>query len=143
MTKKKPESEKLKVGKKPKYDNPEQMQKIIDKYFEEQEAKNRPFTICGLCRVLGFASRQSLLNYQCKPEFVDTIKKAKLRCEEYQEEQLVIGKNTAGIIFGLKNNYGWIDKVEQEITSNALQVVVADTETKNKIDTLFKDANNG
>ena len=39
-----------------------------------------------------------------------------MKCQQYAEEFLFVGKNAAGVIFNLKNNYGWRDKTEQELT---------------------------
>lgn len=71
-------------------------------------------TITGLCLYLGFESRQSFYEYEQKPEFTYTIKKARLLIETEYEEMLQAG-NTSGAIFALKN-FGWSDK--QEIDQN-------------------------
>ena len=96
------------VGCPPMYKTPEEMQKVIDKYFEDcngeyiivdgcavtdkagnpVKTKERPLTITGLALALGFSGRQALLNYEGKSEFVDTIKRAKSRIEQYGEERL-------------------------------------------------------
>ena len=47
-----------------------------------------------------------------KEEFSDTIKKAKLKVENYLEKHLITDSSTTGIIFNLKNNFGWKDKQE-------------------------------
>ena len=57
-------------------------------------------------------SRQDLINYSNKEEFFDTIKKAKLKVENYLEKRLIKDSSCTGIIFNLKNNYGWKDKQE-------------------------------
>jgi len=55
--------------------------------------------------------RRTLLNYSKDDKFFPTIKKAKRKIEAYLEEKLVTDGGT-GIIFNLKNNYGWKDKQE-------------------------------
>ena len=97
----------------PKYTDVDILQQKIDEYFAEQDKHGKPYTIAGLCRACDM-TRQSLLTYEGKPEFFDTIKKAKAKCEEYLEELLYVGKNPAGVIFGLKNNYGWTDATVQK-----------------------------
>lgn len=67
-------------------------------------------TITGLCLYLGFESRQSFYEYEQKPEFTYTIKKARLLIETEYEEMLQAG-NTSGAIFALKN-FGWTDRQE-------------------------------
>ena len=98
-------------GRPPKYTEVEEMQKKIDKYFEDCKLNNRPYTITGLGLALDM-SRQDLINYSKKEKFFDTIKKAKMRVENYLEERLINDSSATGIIFNLKNNYGWKDKQE-------------------------------
>ena len=105
------------VGKPPAFEawSNAEMQALIDKYIEESYAKNQPLTVSGLALALGFTSRQSLLNYEWKEEFVDTIKTAKLRLEEYNENCLYSRDTpTAGVIFNLKNNYWRKDQSQIE-----------------------------
>lgn len=121
------------------YQNPEEMQVLIDEYFtdclynqlkvlvpledlpallehEQLPADYRPKTrdihptITGMGLVLDL-TRQSLINYEGNPEFLDTVKKAKARVEAYVEQRM-FGNNVAGCIFNLKNNFGWKDKTE-------------------------------
>ena len=104
-------NEKHAGGRPPKYTEVEEMQKKIDKYFEDCKLNNRPYTITGLGLALDM-SRQDLINYSKKEKFFDTIKKAKMRVENYLEERLINDSSATGIIFNLKNNYGWKDKQE-------------------------------
>ena len=119
---------------------PEQLEELVESYFnacrirrkelagigiteEEQEQTNftddiHP-TICGLAVAIG-TTRETIREYGNNPKFVDTIKKARARIEAYNEQRL-FGNNVAGVIFNLKNNFGWKDKQEQEI-SGSLQV---------------------
>jgi hypothetical protein len=103
-----------------KYTRVEDMQQAIDKYFNDCDLKEEPYTISGLALALDFDSRTSLLNY-CDYEdeddesFLDTIKRAKAKCEFDIERGLLSGKyNATGAIFNLKNNYNWKDKQEIE-----------------------------
>ena len=77
--------------------------------------EQKPYTITGLALALD-TSRETLLEYEERPEFVDTIKKAKVKCEAYAET-LLFSTTPTGTIFNLKNNYGWKDKTENEITN--------------------------
>jgi hypothetical protein len=82
------------------------MQVMIDAFFKEMDEIKRPYTVTGLALALGFTSRQAILNYEDKPNFVDTLKKAKLKIEHYNEYKLYDkGTPTAGVIFNLANNY--------------------------------------
>nr|DAP29522.1 MAG TPA: DNA packaging protein gp3 [Caudoviricetes sp.] len=89
----------------------EELQNKIDIYFKECDMKNEPYTITGLCIALDIC-RDTLCEYAKKEEFSDTIKKAKLRVENYLEKHLITDNGTTGIIFNLKNNFGWKDKQE-------------------------------
>lgn len=99
------------TGRPPKYATPEDMQAVVDTYFATRDTNHRP-TITGLALALGM-SRQALLDYSEKDEFVDTVKKAKARVEEFVENRLY-DPNATGCIFNLKNNFGWKDKSETE-----------------------------
>ena len=125
------------IGSPPRYKTPEEMQIAIDRYFEECQGKplldddgdvildkygkpiminEHPPTVTGLALALGFTSRQALLNYQAKPSFVDTVTRAKSRCEEYAESRLYDRDGANGAKFSLSNNFrGWREKGDSEI----------------------------
>lgn len=98
-------------GRPPKYKKKEEIQELIDKYFYDCDKNDEPYTVTGLALALNM-SRQDLINYSNKEEFFDTIKKAKLKVENYLEKRLIKDNSCTGIIFNLKNNYGWKDKQE-------------------------------
>jgi hypothetical protein len=97
------------TGRPPKFDNPGDMQEIIDLYFE-QLGDNIP-TMAGLALELDMSSR-ALRNYAEKTEFLPTIKRARQKVETAWETALIRGGS--GSIFWLKNNAGWKDKTERE-----------------------------
>ena len=128
------------------YNTAEEIQEKIDQYFAECEGTQlhdkdgnpllnkyglpifvnvKPPTITGLALALGFTSRQALLNYQAKEEFVDTITRAKSRVECYAEERLYDKDGANGAKFNLANNFeGWKEKqaieadVKEKVTIN-------------------------
>ena len=127
------------TGRPPMYKSVEEMQAKIDAYFEKCEGTvltregevvvhkygepvmvgRKPLTITGLALALGFNSRQSLLNYQDKEEFVDTILRAKARVEQYAEERLFDKDGANGAKFSLANNFkGWKEKIEAEVNTD-------------------------
>lgn len=106
------------IGRPLKYNSVDEMQKDIDNYFKYCDENKKPYTVSGLANALDM-TRQSLLNYEEKEEFFDTIKRAKSKIEQFAEESLFIGSNTAGVIFNLKNNYNWKDKQEIEADINS------------------------
>ena len=118
------------MGSPPRYKSKQEMQKKIDEYFEACKGRvltgddgepicnkfgqpvmvdQKPPTITGLALALGFTSRQALLNYQAKPEFVDTITRAGERAYLFTHErtpgaeEVVIIKTS--LYFEKKNEY--------------------------------------
>lgn len=97
---------------------PKELKKKIDAYFLEIDTHNetalhvRPYTMSGLALSVG-CDRQTLINYSKKNEFFGTIKEARLKVEQFAEEQLYRPNQVAGVIFSLKNNFGWKDKQEE------------------------------
>ncbi len=86
--------------------------------YSEQDEKEKPYTITGLCLYLDI-DRVTLLRYEKQAEFCSTIKRAKNRVENYVEEMSLIGKlNPTVSIFNLKNNFNWKDKTEIETNQN-------------------------
>lgn len=113
----------LKVGRPARFSSAEDMQVQIDAYFTacDEGKPKRPYTVPGLALALGFSSRSSLFDYATRnsgrEEFAVTIKKAKLRIETQRVEALVSCKgNAGGMIFDLKNNFGWRDQQNVELT---------------------------
>lgn len=95
-------------GRPPLYSDPLVMEAKIDQYFDHCEEKGKPPTVPGLCVFLGFESRQSFLDYEARPLFSGTIKKARLKIEADRADRLISsGSPTAGVIFDLTNNHGW------------------------------------
>ena len=93
--------------------------KAVTQYFEDCEIYAKPLTITGLAIAIGL-SRKQLIEYGNKPEHCNTVKRAKDIVQAYAEERLYTGKiNPAGVIFSLKNNYGWRD--EHHVTSVSRQ----------------------
>ncbi len=139
-----------------KFDTSEKMQEAIDAYFyscdnaqagytkDGEVIIGKPYTISGLARALGMC-RQSMYNYEGKEEFLDTIKDARLRCEEFAETQLYIGGSPSGAIFALKN-FGWTDKQEVDMTNNSTQKIATHSQSikqnTTRLDTLDNDAKN-
>lgn len=98
-----------------KYKTEAQFQKMIDEYFAKCDKEGRPYTMCGLALHMGI-DRYTLVRYGEKDLFAPLVKKAKARVEQQLEESLYRLGNNSGVIFNLKNNYGWRDQVE--VTNN-------------------------
>ena len=121
------------MGRKPTFTSAEEMQEKIDAYFascerellrdgdgtpmlnkngEPEYVGGRPMTIQGLALALGFTSRQSLLNYKAKREFVDTVTRARLRVEQYAAERLFDRDAQRGAQFTLAYGFGYARDTE-------------------------------
>lgn len=145
-------SEKHAGGRPPKYKTKDEIQEKIDEYFDScykpviilnketckyQTVKDdegniikeqyRPFTVTGLADALDM-SRQSLLNYSEKDEFLDTIMRAKRKCELYAEERLFDKEGANGAKFSLANNFeSWKDKKDVDANVNTeIKVTLTD-----------------
>jgi len=95
-----------------KYKDKETLKKGINKYFQDCDKKQKPYTMSGLAYSLGI-DRVTLINYGKNDLFFTLIKEAKDRVQAQLEENALMGKGNATFtIFNLKNNYGWRDTVE-------------------------------
>ena len=83
---------------------------VTDKYGEPVIIGAHPPTVTGLALSLGFTGRQALLNYQGRKQFMDTITRAKARCEEYAESRLFDRDGARGAQFSLEHNFRWLDQ---------------------------------
>lgn len=86
-----------------------------------------PYTMSGLAYYLGM-DRRSLINYKNDQEFFPTIKAARDRVEMDIDRRLNDkGTFTPGLIFNLKNNFGWKDQTQQDITSGGKPILGGQT----------------
>lgn len=150
------------VGRPPKYKSVEEIEDKIEQYFaicegepllddEGNQVINKygypcwikapkPPTVTGLALALGFTTRLSLLNYQGKKEFMNTITRAKSKIEEYAESRLFDRDGSSGAQFSLRNNFrGWNGEQEKskdemkkldEIIRNIDKVAIDSGETE-------------
>jgi hypothetical protein len=98
------------VGKPRIISTPDEFDSLAEEYFSACTESETPLTMTGLALALGFNSRQTLDNYQGRPEYVDCVKRAKSRVEAGYEARLH-GNSPTGAIFALKNMQ-WSDKQE-------------------------------
>ena len=100
------------------YDSEQEFAEATEAYFADCEACGKAPNMAGLCLFLGFADKQSFSTYEeYGDEFSLTVKRARLRMEADRHGKLVSKDTfTPGLIFDLKNNHGWKDKTEQELT---------------------------
>jgi hypothetical protein len=125
-----------KVGRPLLYEDPKEMEKKIEEYFQECDEreveeitkkgevvsvrKQRPYTVSGLCLHLGI-DRNTLLLYEKRKEFIGTITRAKLKIENDVVEGGMEGRYDSKIVqFNLTNNFSdvWRDKKEVDVNAN-------------------------
>ena len=108
----------------PKFKTANQMQVIVDKYFNDCKNEEIPHTIEMLCFELGL-TRETLLKYEELETFSDTIKNAKQFIYAKKMEKLnSSGSNTAGIIFDLCNNGKYTNKHNE--TDKGIHITIND-----------------
>jgi len=101
------------AGRPLKFETVEQLQSQVDSYFALTPKDE--WTITGLAMALD-TSRQTLCDYEDeRPEYSDTVKKAKIKVENGYEIDLK-KHGRSGTIFALKN-FDWKDKTETDLTS--------------------------
>lgn len=106
-----------------KFKKVEELENAIADYFNT--VPKSEWTITGLALALD-TTRQTLLDYQARDEFSDTVKKAKLMVENSYEIDLK-KHGRSGTIFALKN-FDWKDKQETDLTTNGDKLVFVPSE---------------
>ncbi len=132
-------------GRPPEFKDVKELSDLIDKYFrtititrvreadwipvlndQKEQIRDVEYTeipsILWLCEYLDI-HRKTLLEYEVKEEFSNTIKKAKQKIEKYNADQLMRSTQVTGIIFNLKNNFDWKDKSEVD-QNNSWEVII-------------------
>lgn len=109
------------------FNDPKAFDDAVEGYFALCEEESKRPTLSGLSYHLGFEDRETFSNYAgYEGGYSRTVKRAKLRIGDWLEQRLTNKDTfTPGIIFDLKNNHGWKDKTEQELTGadgGAIQV---------------------
>ena len=106
----------------------------IDDYFAKMKKQKTVPSITGLALHLN-CTRQNIVDYGKTDEYADIISRAKLRCENVLEERMINGTPPTGIIFILKNNYGWQDKVkiDQTLTGTISLATLFDRAAQQKV----------
>lgn len=110
-----------------KIETEEQLRAVLEEYLTKDEDNDgimkpsawdgnhfKP-TVSGLARALG-VSRRTINNYSRTDEYGEVIEMFRSIVEENLERGLY-GQAVTGLIFNLKNNFGWKDKNEVEHTS--------------------------
>lgn len=124
---------KNKVGRPLAFKSVKELQAKIDEYFKWCDDRTKeiyiektgstamishpaPYTMSGLANRLG-VDRDTIINYSHKAQYFGTIRAAREKVHEDVETRLMDTKNERGAIFNLKNNFGWKEKTETDLTS--------------------------
>lgn len=115
------------VGLEKRFKNADELLAAAEDYLVRIEQEKKTPTMAGLALALGFRSRQALLNYAKAPgyeDFHDALSYLRLRLEALLEERLIAPdcKNVVGLIFNMKNNYGYSDKQEISMESKNMNL---------------------
>lgn len=106
--------EKKPLGRPRMFSSPDEFNALVDSYIDLCKSSQEHITLTGLILSLGLASRESLDKYLTYPEFVDSVKRAKMFIEHEYEKRLITSSSATGSIFALKN-FGWVDKMPTEL----------------------------
>ena len=143
----------IKGGRPKAFNSPKELQRLLDEYFDycdndkeiitdskgNIKSIQKPYTMSGICVYLDIHA-DTWNEYSRKPEFSETIKKARKKVENYCEENTITGRlNPIFSIFSLKNNLGWVDKFEVNTTNQPEQLTTDDI--KSKINAIRKEGN--
>jgi hypothetical protein len=95
-----------------KYRTSEALEARVQEFYDYCEVNDKPLTVTRLAAFLGL-SRATVWHYSNNPLFADILAHAKVMIEADMEERLQAGKGSAaGVIFSMKNNFGWKDQTE-------------------------------
>lgn len=86
-----------------KYDNLQDLETGIEKYFAECDAIDKPYTMTGLALSLNIDVR-TLTNYGQMDDYFPAIHRARQKCIEYAENRLYDKDGVQGAKFTLTNN---------------------------------------
>lgn len=106
---------KSKMGRPLKFQDPIAFDKMVDKFFDMCDRDNKKPTIEHLAVHMGCFD-QTITDYENRPDYSASVKKAKERCLNWLISAGLEARNPAMHIFLAKNNYGYKDK--QEIDTN-------------------------
>lgn len=110
------------AGRPLKFQTVEELQKMIDKYFEVTNPDEWTWT--GLALYLD-TDKKTLMDYREREEFIPSLKNALLKVENGYEIDLKKHGRT-GSIFALKN-FDWKDKTETDLTTKGEKIEFMDS----------------
>lgn len=89
-----------------------------DKTNQEVTYNNpAPYTMSGLAFFLD-VDRRTLVNYSKREPYFPLIARARARIEQDLETRMYESRTPQGLMFGMKNNFTWIDESKSTIEAN-------------------------
>lgn len=136
------------------FESVEELEKAVNSYFSKNEDGSygeawvdiggefvfMP-TMSGLALALN-VDRKTITNYANKEKFFPTIKRARNLVEQTLERRLYMN-NPTGVIFNLKNNFGWRDQTETKHSGNISNSEISDEELDARIAELMNEQSKG
>lgn len=121
-------------GQPPKYDDPIVMQQKIADYLNWEDQWKSPsakgegkgiYTLSGCALFLGFASVQSMYDYEKRSaEFSYILNRYRLFMTHWNEQKLYWGGTYAGSSYWLKNFGGYVDESTQNVKQTVTELKV-------------------
>lgn len=122
-------------GRPPKYEDPQEMVKKIAEYLDYEDSLKRPdsyskagkgvYTIEGCALWLGFATRDSLYDYEKKsPEFSYIVKRFRLFLTHWNAQKLYWAGTMPGSKFWLTNFGGYTEESTQNVNQTVTELKV-------------------
>lgn len=129
------------MGRKLKYETPQALEDAAEKYFKKCKEEDEFANVAGLAHFLGFQNREALAQLKSrKAEFGYVIDRTKLKMEEMASQKLLTSKqHVSGVIFYLKNNFGWKDEQKQDIHIHGSIQAMTDEQLDQRLKILFKE----
>lgn len=114
-------------GRPPEYENTKAMTDKIAEYLNYEDDQHRAgkgvYTVEGCALFLGFASRQSMYDYeQRSPEFSYIVNRFKLFLTHWNVQKLYWGGTYMGSQFWLRNHGGYSDESTQHLKQTITEV---------------------
>lgn len=128
-----------KTGRPRKLKSVEEARKKIETYFDLCDEQKRAYSVIGLVLALGLSDYKHLAEFEEREEFTQLVKNARSRIERSYIEKLAEGKTIpAGLIFILKNNFGWKDIQGIEATGPGGEIGMTTLEMSARILTILE-----
>jgi hypothetical protein len=106
---------------------------ITDENGEIVYTQSKPFTLEGFNSFISW-DKETFTLYEAQEEFSETLKNFRELVRQYAVNSLFTNSRTAGVIFNLKNNWGWVDKQITENTNVNVNDILQEQDKEEQID---------